>query len=287
MDEFRPDEESVARAEKLSIRFMEDVRMVSQKGSTSDIRRDLFSEKRYRQYSENLQISDVVANVSQMASDFALAHRWDGEVACLRLGDGDLAPISMTALFGGSTLSSPYFSAVDWFDMWERYGPFPMHLFWREVRRQDRDERIKIIDVESAMEGTERSLSKFLAYRIAGLRKDRGANGPGNDGGGNIGGGGGGGGTLGTHRAPPGGAGGSGDGLQVIVNCRTPGLRIHISPAYFVNWTYFGSPTTPVISYVYPGRYIFAGDGPMLPVFTEDAGIFSIPPTYHPTLVSF
>jgi hypothetical protein len=71
------------------------------------------------------------------------------------------------------------------------------------------------------------------------------------------------------------------------VACGTPGLRIHISPAYFISWIYFGSPTTPVSSYVLPGRYVFAGDGPMLPQLTVDNGIFSIPPNYTLTLARF
>jgi hypothetical protein len=102
---------------------------------------------------------------------------------------------------------------------------------------------------------------------------------------------------FGGSKGPPRGKGssslprppavGPGGGLQVQVSCLTPGLRIHISPAYFISWVYFGSPTTPVASYVFPGRYIFAGDGPMLPRRKKDPTIFCIPADYYPTLTRF
>src|SRR5262249_5141841 len=116
-----------------------------------------------------------------------------------------------------------------------------------------------------------RGLKGFLSYRFAGMRE------------------------WAELRARPGKwlrrrkgrAAHPGGGLQMRVSCLTPGLRIHVSPAYFVAWVFFGSPTTPVTSYVPPGRYIFAGDGPLLPTFTQDTGVFCIPPTYHATLTSF
>jgi hypothetical protein len=76
-------------------------------------------------------------------------------------------------------------------------------------------------------------------------------------------------------------------GLQVQVSCITPGLRIHISSAYFINWVYFGSPTTPVIGYTLPGRYIFSGDGAMLPKREIDDIVFNISPSFQPSLVRF
>ena len=151
------------------------------------------------------------------------------------------------------------------------------------------------IDVREAEEGVERGLSGFLSYRFSGMKKyaedrttptglrwiqrirnqlfggsTRSPRGRG----------------AGSGGPPPPAVGASG-GLQVQVSCLTPGLRIHISPAYFINWVFFGSPTTPVTSYVLPGRYVFSGDGPMLPKRKMDNGVFCIPPTYNPSLARF
>ena len=130
-------------------------------------------------------------------------------------------------------------------------------------------EKVTMADAREVTGGVERSLKSFLSYRFAGMKQwgewIQGRN----------------------RSATPPPAVGPGGALQVQVSCLTPGLRIHISPAYFINWVFFGSPTTPVTSYVLPGRYVFAGDGPMQPKRTKDHGIFCIPPTYHPALTRF
>jgi hypothetical protein len=88
MPEFELDEESVSRAEKLSSRLMDDLRMVSKQGGKSEMRRELFSEYRYSEQAEGVPINDIVENVGQMAGEFAAARRWGGEVPCLKLDDG-------------------------------------------------------------------------------------------------------------------------------------------------------------------------------------------------------
>ena len=115
MPDFELDKESVSRAEKLSSRLMEDLRMVSEKGPPSEMRRELFSEERYANQAEGVPISDVVEHVGQMATEFALAHRWDGEILCLKLEEGELIPISMAEFFGGP--SWPGFGSEDWIEL--------------------------------------------------------------------------------------------------------------------------------------------------------------------------
>ena len=297
MPEFKLDPESVSRAEKLSSRLMQDLRMVFEEGPSSGMRQELFSERRYIEQAEGVPINDVVTNVSQMAMEFAIARRWDEKILCLKLDDGELAPISMAEPFGG--LSLPPYTSVDWIELWDRYGDFsfPLHRLWRDVLQHaaSKEERIKMIDVRESEEGTQRNLERFLSYRFAGMKKytedrttptrlrwfqrirnrlfgssTRSPRGRGAD-----------------SSDPPPPAVGSSGGLQVQVSCITPGLRIHVSPAYFINWVFFGSPTTPVTSYILPGRYIFAGDGSMLPTREMDNGVFCIPPTYHPSLAKF
>ncbi len=282
MADFEPDQESVARAAALSSRLMNDVRAVAE-GPSSERRRKVFVDERYSEQAEGVPISDVVENVGRMATEFAMARRWNNEVPCVKLDEGDLAPISITEFFGGP--SSPFHGSEDWFEYWERYGPFPVHRLWRDAMRDSSElgERLVVTRVPDAEEAVGRSLQGFLSYRFAGIKAwtewirgsqlFRGSKGP-------FGG-------VGGSSAPPPLAVGPGGGLQVQVSCLTPGLRIHVSPAYFITWVYFGSPTTPVSSYVLPGRYVFAGDGPMLPRRLKDHAVFSIPPTYHAALTRF
>lgn len=283
MADFEPDQESTSRAAALSSRLMQDLRSVAEGGPPSKMRRELFAEQRYSEQAHGAPINDVVMNVGQMATEFAIARRWGNEILCLKLEDGEFAPISMTELFGGS--SFPSYGSEDWFEFWERDSPFPFpaHRLWRDLLRgsRDQDEGLVVANVKEAEETVERGLRSFLSYRFAGIKKwtewIQGVGGQ----------------LFGGSKGPSGSvstpplAVGPGGGLQVQVSCLTPGLRIHVSDAYFVSWVFFGSPTTPVSGYVLPGRYIFSGDGPMLPRRKRDRGVFPIPPAYHVALTRF
>jgi hypothetical protein len=79
----------------------------------------------------------------------------------------------------------------------------------------------------------------------------------------------------------------NGEGLfRVTVDCTKTNCRIFVSPAYFVNWLYFGYPSTPVVGHLMSGRYIFGTDSVAPPV-TEDSAIFQIPNSFHPVLKRF
>lgn len=287
MPEFEPDKESISRAEALASLLMDDLRMVSENDSLSRKPQEIFSEGRYSKLAEGVPINDVVTNVGQMATEFAMARRWDNELLCLKLDDGGFAPISMMEYLGAPLW--PSYGLEDWLNVWESNFRFPPHHFWRDILHssEKQEERLTVANVREAEEGVERGLGDFLSYRFIGMKKwtewiqgtrnrllggSKGASG---------------GVRGGSSSPPPPPAVGPGGGLQVQVSCLTPGLRIHVSPAYFIRWVFFGSPTTPVSSYLLPGRYVFAGDGPMLPKRTRDHGVFSIPPTYHAALTRF
>jgi hypothetical protein len=279
MPKFELDQESVSRAEKLSSRLMDDVRMISEQGPSSEWRREVFSEQRYSEEADGAPIDDVLINVNKMAMEFAIARRWDGEVPCLKLDDGGLAPISLTEFFGGPSSS---YGSEDWVELWDRYigGPFPPHRFWREILKRSgrQEEGIVATDVREAEVGFQRCLKDFLSYRFAGMKRwAEWIQGIGTDRLSFVS-------RLFRPRTP---AVSPGGGLQVQVSCITLGLRVHISPAYFISWVYFGSPTSPVVSYVLPGRYIFSGDGPMLPKRKKDPTVFCIPPSYYPDIKGF
>ncbi len=79
----------------------------------------------------------------------------------------------------------------------------------------------------------------------------------------------------------------SGDGLfTVTVDCTKKNCRIFVSPAYFIDWVYFGYPSTPVVGHLMAGRYIFGTDS-VKPSVTEDSAVFRIPNSFHPVLKRF
>lgn len=75
-------------------------------------------------------------------------------------------------------------------------------------------------------------------------------------------------------------------GLNFRVITQGVGLRVHWSPAYFFDPNnVFGSPTSPVDSWIQPGKYIFGAAGPTFPLKFESAQ-FDIPPLAQATLVT-
>lgn len=76
--------------------------------------------------------------------------------------------------------------------------------------------------------------------------------------------------------------------MMVRVTCKSSGLRVHSSPAYFVDWSYFGDPSNPdVDGWLLPGRYIFATDGACPPDYVPDSAVFPIPEQYNPHTKQF
>jgi hypothetical protein len=281
MADFEPDEKSTARATALAARMMEHLRQLAEEAPPYEVRRSVFTEQRYAEQAKGVPITDVVSNLRRMATEFAVARRWDGAVPCLKLEKGEMVPISITEFLGGPWPQS--LGVENWIEWYERYEGVPfkqLNRAWREALRGGALEgRFVVADIRKIEHSVQRNLSSFLSYRFAGIEwwtnwiRGVGGRFPG--------------GPRGPASTQPPPAVGPGGGLQVQVSCLTPGLRIHIAPSYFISWVFFGSPSTPVTSYVLPGRYVFAGDGPMLPTLTQDPAVFNIPPTYHPALSSF
>jgi hypothetical protein len=259
---FEPDEESRARADAFTNQLIQDLKIVLEEGAHPEVMSELFSQRRYADRSEGVPIADVVENVAQMAAQFALFSRLEMGTPCVPLNDGSEVPISIWGIFG---LPRHYphvlFGREYVLEALRSYGQYDQHL--------------TLTDVGEATENARGNVGTFLSYRFAGMKLwnalirrfgDLGSGAP--------------------QMPLPRGVG-AGGGLQVEVFCSTPGLRIHVSPAIFIDWVFFGSPTFPATSYVLPGRYIFAGDGPMLPKWTRDDGVFKIPPTYQPRLTRF
>jgi hypothetical protein len=259
MPDFELDAESISRAEDISAELLNEVELAA-RGSRSDAH---FSDKRYERRSDGVPVSDVVSNVSLMADEFAIARVMDANLPCLMFGDRDVSPISITTLVPPP--SGRTFGSKERAEFWQE--PDNRRL-WHELHNQliggGVEGRIISWKFERAASFIKFGLTQFLSFRFAGIKTWHS--------------------LLRAQGMPVVGPDG---GLQMRVSCRTPGLRMHISPAYFINWTFFGAPTTPVSSYVLPGRYVFAADGPRFARWIRDPGIFAVPPTYEAFLTSF
>lgn len=75
--------------------------------------------------------------------------------------------------------------------------------------------------------------------------------------------------------------------LKVKVNTINHGLEISASPAYFISWKKFGSPTSPVTGFLLPATYKFAASGVNLPNFTIDPIPVDIPPNFDINISTF
>lgn len=69
-------------------------------------------------------------------------------------------------------------------------------------------------------------------------------------------------------------------GLKYTVTTQTQNLRVHYSPAYFFTPSHvLGSPTTPVVSWIQPGRYLFGAGGGSIPLQFDLNATYDIPPS--------
>ena len=69
-------------------------------------------------------------------------------------------------------------------------------------------------------------------------------------------------------------------GIRVQVDTRSHGLRVHYSPAYFFNpSSVLGNPTTPVVRWIQPGRYVFGASVPGRQPRFEMHAEYDIPPS--------
>jgi hypothetical protein len=81
----------------------------------------------------------------------------------------------------------------------------------------------------------------------------------------------------------PGSGGGPGY-LTVDLTTTTASLDIDSSPAYFINWEYFGSPSKHVVGQLKPGKFVFSGTGASLSARKVSSHKVSIPPNFNITV---
>lgn len=150
---------------------------------------------------------------------------------------------------------------IDWFPMWWPFWPEPVppSLLWRELIYDRRNfarmlEEFVLVEPSSPEEAAgylRTRLQGFLEIRFSARRSN-------------------------ISQSP---------GLKLTVQTQTHGKRVHKSPAYFFNpHLYFAAPTTPVVGWIQPGRYVFGVQGPGDPQPQFDSAEFDIPPTTQAAL---
>ena len=273
-----------------SLRSISNVRVNIREGWARRPLYKQFSKATFKKQAGEAPIGDVVADVGQMAEEFAIAREYySRRVLCWKLDDAGWVPVSITKnLLHTVGISEEDLAFSEAFQALEHSNSYLRPRIWHKVvdRAHEVNPRFHVFHVQETEGQLESNLTAFLSARFTGmevLNREAGGiadigglgSGPSHDGGG----------LEHGATAPP--RVGVPNGLRVKVSCVTPGMRIHIAPAYFINWAVFGSPSTPVVNFVIPGRYVFAGDAPQQRILQRDNGVFPIPPTDHVSLVSF
>lgn len=193
-------------------------------------------------YLRRLEIysADVELAVERFVVLLDAARRYEFNLPCLILGK-DSRPIPMD--FG---LLAP--AALEHF--WYRFRPEPPPYYWHWLTdwwRQTGYLDTKIVEVppREALSQFRSNLEDFLAVRFSARKSD-------------------------ISQSP---------GLQFKVTTRHHGMRVYYSPAYFFTTDkVFGSPTTPVVQWIQPGRYVFGVKRPADALPRFDHGEYDIPP---------
>lgn len=260
-----PDKDSIARASSLADALVDRAHILSLERPPAATFQQLFSDEQYRAYAEGAPIADVIYNCRQMADEFAFARHLETPIVCLVSGAGPI-PVSYAQVSEGPGFRRGVFRNSDP-DLFHDTVVQTIDIATAE------NKELRALDVDHAEESARTGLRLFLSFRFWGWKVHGEQSGYG--------------GGWFRQRDMTGESAPHG-GLTVRVFNLTPGLRIHVAPAYFIDdWLFFGHPSTPVEGPLMPGRYVFAADGPMLPRRRIDPGVFPIPPTLKVKLTRF
>jgi hypothetical protein len=210
------------------------------------------------------QRGDIVSSLSRVADDLSI-YQNVGQTPVVRIENVDV-PISIQSLMSDSAKRNASVEAS-----------FSTRSRARETIAvwADQDESRHLITSEASLSGLISQFGKFLQVRIAGIRFWGNSNidervldsEPSDD------------------RNPTNSPNGSGL-FRVTVSCTAEDYRIFVTPAYFIDWTFFGYPSSPVTNHILPGRYLFGTDS-IIGKITEDPAIFVIPMSFKPRLKRF
>jgi hypothetical protein len=200
-----------------------------------------------RDIGENLSVADLEGDTAEFMDDLQILGEINANVPAIRIGEGngELVPIALRYFLGtdnSSTLRFPLFRN-------RRYYAREFWYDWLYSVENMIAENNTILSREEARSTFERLATDFLATRIAGIN------------------------SLGDDRnsfVKPSflnvfqrkkGSKVSTPGCIFSVSSNSPGLRVFWSGGYCISPKYFGSPTSPAISTLQSGTYVFGVDG--------------------------
>jgi hypothetical protein len=228
--------------------------------------RSQFAEQ-YHYIADEVPIRDVTSSLATATVDFT-RYREVGSVPAIKTDDG-IIPMSVSS-FAGNTLGREGYLHSSYID--------PSRMGDTMSRWADESPTRTILRFADAQVQMFTHLTDYLGVRIAGMRhwvaqKIDGRVGIASP-------------AMGDEADQPTNSP-TGEGLfPVKVSCKKEHCRIFVSRAYFVDWIFFGYPSTPVKGHLMSGRYIFGTDAIQPKVF-EDSGVFRIPDNYTPELERF
>ncbi len=214
-------------------------------------------------------VSDTIGKVAKH-SNFFLSKL--GSVPCITLPTGEM-PICSTGEFFGSNMVGNHW--IENVTPAQDSGVLSGELDLMTSKFLGREDHPMLATLKESAEFLHDALSRFLSHRFGAYRQNGGPKVDRSD-------------QLGysTSWKNPGDI--KNGSIYVSVQCNSLGLRVHSSPAYFVDWQYFGHPSDPLVQgWLLPGRYIFATDGPGMPEYISDNGVVAIPSTYKATMKRF
>lgn len=221
-----------------------------------EITRRLFiPESSDEEFREGLYVEDVREQVLQFHHDAGFLRSAGLSFPCSRMDDSTDVPVALSDCFEGPSpfQTVEYFKQL--FDGWSQ----------RDTRRN------VLNDVDKTVAAVRRGVADFLSSRIASVVDFLQSSGASPY-------------PMARLSLPRPGRRLKTVGFVVTVASSTPGLRIHVSPSFRLEWRYFGAPSPATFSLT-GGIYSFAADGGPYAAITPGLAKFDIPyGTVSPTL---
>lgn len=239
-------------------------------------------ETDYRKYSRivtqydvrGIPLGDVVNSIAHLKALFTFFQDNKIDFLSTKLGE-DLVPITPFPLSNEEFIQKKQRLQNFSFLRWGEY-PFTDELYKKGKESLEEiygDKLVRSTNPNSIFRSSTRRLEDFLELRINSISKK--SSGSDND-------------QLSGGTGSPPGIPNLTNYLVLTINTQNQNYKIESSPAYFINWSYFGAPTTPIKGPILPGKYIFRGIPPSTPGQPVlDSSIVSIPPQYNITIIKF
>jgi hypothetical protein len=210
-------------------------------------------ERRYLSQRLEIPTHDVEVDVERFAAQLRFAKSDGLGIPCLEMKNGDPVPIDIWSLVWGwfpfslEVLRAREFTYRNFIDDYFRLAMTGQPDPERRVGRVP----FLLVEPSKALSFLRTRLETFLAVRFSARKSN-------------------------ISKSP---------GLQFRVDTKSSGLRVHFSRACFFNPTsVLGSPTTPVIGWLPPGRYVFGACVPGQPPVFDLNAEYDIPPNTKASL---